>query len=48
MSKKNLVLELWSKNRKTNYNVGFFKLQYLTNELTYEVEYLPVVSSLSK
>ena len=28
---KNLVLELWFKNLKTNQNAGFFELQYLTN-----------------
>ena len=28
---KNLVLELWFKNLKTNRNAGFFELQYLTN-----------------
>ena len=27
MFAKNLVLELWSKNLKTNENAGFFKLQ---------------------
>ena len=26
---KNLALELWSKNLKTNQNAGFFKLQYV-------------------
>ena len=35
---KNLVLER-SANLKTNQNTGFFKLQYLTNKLGYEVEY---------
>ena len=28
---KNLVLELWFKNLKTNQNAAFFELQYLTN-----------------
>ena len=32
---ENLVLELCSKNLKTNHNVGFFKLQYLKNSLRY-------------
>ena len=35
---KNLVLER-PENLKTNQNTGFFKLQYLTNKLGYEVEY---------
>ena len=30
---KNLVLELWSKNLRTNQNAGFFKLQYLTKNV---------------
>ena len=36
---KNLVVELWSKNLKANQNTGFFKLEYLTNKLRYEVEF---------
>ena len=36
---KNMVLELWSKNLKTNQNAGFFKLQYLTKNLRCEVEF---------
>ena len=32
---ENQALELWSKNL-TNQNVGFFKLQYLTNDLRYD------------
>ena len=44
MSGKNFVLELWSKNRETNQNAGFFKLQYLTKELSHEAEVLHVVS----
>ena len=39
---KNLVLELWSKNLWTNQNAGFFKLEYLTNELRYEAKFLDV------
>ena len=39
---KNLVLELWSKNLWTNQNAGFFKLEYLTNKLRYEAEFLDV------
>ena len=39
---KNLVLELWSKNSKTNQNAGLFKLEYLKNKLRYEVEFLDV------
>ena len=39
---KNLVFELWSRNLKTNQNAGFFKLQHLTNKLSYEVEFLDV------
>ena len=34
-----MVLELWSKNLKTNQNAGFFKLQYLTKNLRSEVEF---------
>ena len=37
---KNLILELWSKNLKVNQSAGFFKLEYLTNKLRYEVEFL--------
>ena len=37
---KNLVLELWSKNLKTNHNTGFFKPQHLRKNLRYEVEFL--------
>ena len=40
---KNLILELQSKNLQTNQNSGFFKLQYLRNELRYEVEFLYVI-----
>ena len=36
MSGKNLVLDLCLKNIQTNQNTGFFKLQYLANELRYE------------
>lgn len=43
---KDLVLEFWSKNLKTNQNAGFIKLQYLTNEWSYEVEFLYVLGSL--
>ena len=39
MSGKNLVLELWSKNLKTNQNAGFFKLQYFTKKLSCEVKF---------
>ena len=39
---KDLVLELWSKNLKANLNARFFKLEYLTNKLRYEVEFLDV------
>ena len=37
---RNLVLEFYSKNTYTDQNEGFFKLQYLKNELSYEVEFL--------
>ena len=37
---KNLILELWSKNFKVNQSAGFFKLEYLTNTLRHEVEFL--------
>ena len=40
---KNLVLELWTKNLKTNQNAGFFKPQYLTKNLRYEVEFLDMI-----
>ena len=36
---KNMALELWSKNLKTNQNAGFFKLQYVTKNLRCEVEF---------
>ena len=39
---KNLVLELWSKNPKTNQSTGFFEIEYLTNKLRYDVEFLDV------
>ena len=39
---RNLVFELWSKNLKTNQNAIFFKLQYLTNKLRYEIDFLDV------
>ena len=39
LSWKNLVLELWSKNLQANQNAGFFKLQYITNKLSCEVEF---------
>ena len=39
---KNPVLELWSKNLRTNQNVGFFKIEYLRNKLRYEAEFLDV------
>ena len=37
----NLLLEL-SKNLIANQNAGFFKLEYLTKKLRYEVEFLDV------
>ena len=40
---KNLVFELWFKNRKANRNAGFFKLEYLKNKLWHEVEFLDVI-----
>ena len=40
MFQKNLVYELWSKNMKINQNAGFFTLQFVTNKLKYEVEFL--------
>ena len=45
---KNLILELRSKNLKTYQNARFIKLQYLTNRLRYEVEFLDVNRSLWK
>ena len=44
----NLALELWSKNLKTNQNAGFFKPQYLTKNLTYEVEFLVMIRGPKK
>ena len=37
----NLLLQL-SKNLIANQNAGFFKLEYLTKKLRYEVEFLDV------
>ena len=45
---KNLVLELWTKNLKTNQNAGFFKPQYLTKNLRYEVEFLDMIKGPRK
>ena len=42
---KNLVLQLWSKNIWTNQNAGFFKLEYLSNKLRYEAEFLDLTRS---
>ena len=42
---RNLVLELWSKKLQANQNAGFFKLEYLTNKLRYEVEFLDVIKA---
>ena len=42
MFDKNLVLELWSENLKANQSAEFFKLEYLTNKLRYEVKILNV------
>ena len=43
-----LVLEFWSKNLKTNQNAGSFKLQYLTNKLRYEIDFLDMTKGLWK
>ena len=40
MLAKNLVIDLWSKNLKTNQNAGLVKLQYITKNLRYEVVFL--------
>ena len=40
MFTKNLVVEVWFKSLKTNQNAGFFKLRYLTKNLTNEVKFL--------
>ena len=45
---KNLVLELWLKNLETNQNAGFFKPQYLTKNLRYEVEFLDMIKGPRK
>ena len=45
---KNLVLELWTKNLKTNQNAGFFKPQYLTKNLRYEIEFLDMIKGPRK
>ena len=38
--KTRLVLELKSESLKLNQNAGFFKLEYLTNNLRCEVKFL--------
>ena len=48
MFAKNLVLDLWSKNQKTNQNAGFLKLQYLTKNLSYEVGFLDMTRGPGK
>ena len=48
VSKKNLVLTLWSKNLSTNQDARSFKLRYLTNELIFEVQLLHVFTYLWK
>ena len=48
MHRKNLLFELWSKNLQTNQNVRFFKLQYLTKELRYELQFLFVARHSQK
>ena len=45
---KNLVLELWTKNLKTNQKAGFFKPEYLTKNLRYEVESLDMIKGPRK
>ena len=45
---KNLVLESWSKNLKTNQNIGFFKPQYLRKNLSCEVEFLDMIRGPKK
>ena len=45
---KNLVLNLALKNICSNQNAWFFKLQYLTNKLRYEVEFLDVTKGSRK
>ena len=47
MFEKNLVLEM-SKNLKTNQNAEFCKIDYLTNNLRYEAEFLDVGIGPSK
>ena len=42
MFRKNLILELWSKNFKANQNAGILKLEYLTYKLRYKVGFLDV------
>ena len=42
MFRKNLILELWSKNFKANQNAGILKLEYLTNKLRHKVGFLHV------
>ena len=48
MFAKNLILDLWSKNLKTNQTAGFFKLLYLTKSLRYEVEFLDMTRGSRK
>ena len=45
---KNPFLELSSKNLKVDQNRGFFKLEFLTNKLRYEVEFLDVTRGSTK
>ena len=37
------MVKIWSKNLLTNQNAAFFKLQYITNELRYEVEFFYLI-----
>lgn len=39
MSGKNLVFELWVKNLSISDIAGFLELQYMANELRYEVKF---------
>ena len=45
---KNLVHEFSTKNLKTNQKTGFFKPEYLTKNLRYEVESLDMIKGPRK
>ena len=48
MFAKNLVLDLWSKKPENKSDCRMFKVQYLTKNLRYEVEFLDMTRGLRK